>query len=63
MSDYQFIKSYLEDFSDLLKPNNELIEKLLEEKKIVFGEELDIDEKLRWHCNDCQTPWGESNDK
>ena len=29
MSDYQFIKSYLEDFSDLLKPNNELIEKLI----------------------------------
>jgi len=29
MSDQQFIKSYLEDFSDLLKPNKELIEKLI----------------------------------
>jgi len=29
MSDYQFIKSYLEDFSELLKPNEELIEKLI----------------------------------
>ncbi len=29
MSDQQFIKSYLEDFSGLLKPNEELIEKLI----------------------------------
>jgi len=40
-----------------------LIEKLLKEKKIIFGEKLDIDEKLQWHCNDCQTPWGKSDDK
>jgi len=30
MSDHQFIKSYLNDFSDLLKPNEELIEKLIQ---------------------------------
>jgi hypothetical protein len=42
---------------------DELIEKLLKEKKIIFGEKFKIDEKLRWHCNDCQIPWGESNDK
>ena len=40
-----------------------LIEKLLKEKKIIFGEKLDIDKKLRWQCNDCQTPWGKSDDK
>ena len=40
-----------------------LIEKLLKEKKIIFGEKLDIDEKLQWHCNNCQTPWGKSDDK
>jgi len=40
-----------------------LIEKLVKEKKIIFGEKLDIDEKLQWHCNDCQTPWGKSDDK
>ena len=40
-----------------------LIEKLVKEKKIIFGEKLDIDEKLQWHCNDCQTSWGKSDDK
>jgi Zn finger protein HypA/HybF involved in hydrogenase expression len=40
-----------------------LIEKLLKEKKIIFGEKLDIDKKLQWHCNDCQTPWGKLDDK
>ena len=40
-----------------------LIEKLVKEKKIIFGEELYIDEKLQWHCNDCQTPWGKLDDK
>ena len=36
MSDYQFIKSYLEDFSDLLKPNNELIEKLIRVRNLLL---------------------------
>jgi hypothetical protein len=40
-----------------------LIGKLVKEKKMIFGEKLDIDEKLQWHCNDCQTPWGKSDDK
>jgi len=36
MSDYQFIKSYLEDFSDLLKPNEELIEKLIRVRNLLL---------------------------
>ena len=36
MSDYQFIKSYLEDFSDLLKPNEELIEKLTRVRNLLL---------------------------
>jgi len=35
MSDQQFIKSYLEDFSDLLKPNDELIEKLISVRNLL----------------------------
>mgnify|MGYP001073545266 FL=1 len=35
MSDHQFIKSYLEDFSDLLKPNDELIEKLISVRNLL----------------------------
>ena len=36
MSDYQFIKSYLTDFSDLLKPNEELIEKLIRVRNLLL---------------------------
>ena len=36
MSDYQFIKSYLNDFSDLLKPNDELIEKLIQVRDLLL---------------------------
>ena len=36
MSDYQFIKSYLNDFSDLLKPNEELIEKLVQVRDLLL---------------------------
>ena len=36
MSDYQFIKSYLNDFSDLLKPNEELIEKLIQVRDLLL---------------------------
>ena len=36
MSDHQFIKSYLEDFSDLLKPNKELIEKLIRVRNLLL---------------------------
>ncbi len=36
MSDYQFIKSYLEDFSGLLKPNKELIEKLIQVRNLLL---------------------------
>jgi D-sedoheptulose 7-phosphate isomerase len=36
MSDHQFIKSYLEDFSDLLKPNEELIEKLIQVRDLLL---------------------------
>ena len=36
MSDYQFIKSYLEDFSGLLKPNKELIEKLIQVRDLLL---------------------------
>ena len=32
MSDYQFINNYLEDFSQLLKPNDEIIESLIQSK-------------------------------
>ena len=36
MSDHQFIKSYLNDFSDLLKPNEELIEKLVQVRDLLL---------------------------
>ena len=36
MSDYQFIKSYLEDFSDLLEPKEELIEKLIRVRNLLL---------------------------
>jgi D-sedoheptulose 7-phosphate isomerase len=36
MSDYQFIKSYLNDLSDLLKPNDELIEKLIQVRDLLL---------------------------
>ena len=36
MSDHQFIKSYLNDFSDLLKPNDELIEKLIQVRDLLL---------------------------
>ena len=36
MSDHQFIKSYLKDFSDLLKPNEELIEKLIQVRDLLL---------------------------
>jgi len=36
MSDQQFIKSYLNDFSDLLKPNEELIEKLIQVRDLLL---------------------------
>ena len=36
MSDHQFIKSYLEDFSGLLKPNQELIEKLIQIRNLLL---------------------------
>jgi len=36
MSDYQFIKSYIEDLSDLLKPNEELIEKFIKVRNLLL---------------------------
>ena len=36
MSDHQFIKSYFEDFSDLLRPNEELIEKLIQIRDLLL---------------------------
>ena len=36
MSDYQFIKSYIEDLSDLLRPNEELIEKLIKVRNLLL---------------------------
>ena len=36
MSDHQFIKSYLNDFSDLLRPNEELIEKLIQVRDLLL---------------------------
>ncbi len=36
MSDYQFIKSYLEDFSAFLRPNEELIEKLIKVRNLLL---------------------------
>ncbi|SVC90833.1 uncharacterized protein METZ01_LOCUS343687 [marine metagenome] len=36
MSDYQFIRSYFEDFSDLLRPNKELIEKLIQMRDLLL---------------------------
>ena len=35
-----------------------IVEILIKEKKIVFGEHLKVNEKLKYHCNDCKTPWG-----
>ena len=32
MSDKDFIKSYLEDFSDLIKPNDQIVEKIINTK-------------------------------
>ena len=36
MSDHQFIKSYLEDFLKLLKPNEELIEQLIQIRNLLL---------------------------
>ena len=36
MSDYQFIKSYLEDFIELLRPNGELIEQLIQIRNLLL---------------------------
>ena len=36
MSDYQFIKSYIEDLSDLLSPNEELIKKLIKVRNLLL---------------------------
>ena len=36
MSDYQFINNYLEDFSQLLKPNDEIIESLIQIRDILL---------------------------
>ena len=36
MSDHQFIKSYLNDFSNLLKPNEELIKKLIQVRDLLL---------------------------
>ena len=36
MSEHQFIKSYLNDFSDLLRPNDELIEKLIQVRDLLL---------------------------
>ena len=36
MSDQDFVDKYLNDFSSLLKPNNELVTKLVEVKKILL---------------------------
>lgn len=35
MSDYQFIKDYLTDFSDLLKPNDELLKTLIHVRNLI----------------------------
>ena len=36
MSEHQFIKSYLNDFSDLMRPNDELIEKLIQVRDLLL---------------------------
>ena len=36
MSEHQFIKSYLNDFSDLLRPNDVLIEKLIQVRDLLL---------------------------
>lgn len=36
MSDHQFINNYLEDFSKLLKPNNELVEQLIQIRNLLL---------------------------
>ena len=36
MSDQQFLKSYLEDLSELLKPNNDIIKKLMRARDIII---------------------------
>ena len=35
MSDKDFVKEYLEDFSTLVKPNNEIIEKIISSRNIL----------------------------
>ena len=37
MSDHQFIKNYLQDFIELLQPNDELIDDYLEETGLVLS--------------------------
>ena len=37
MSDKDFVTEYLEDFSTLVKPNNEIIEKIKKRKKMIQG--------------------------
>ena len=36
MSDKKFVKNYLEDFSSILKPNAELIDKIVEVKELIL---------------------------
>ena len=36
MSDKEFVKKYLEDFSSLISPNNEIIEKIISIKKLLI---------------------------
>ena len=36
MTDYHFIKNYLEDFSDLSRPNEELINKLIQIRDLLI---------------------------
>ena len=36
MSDKDFVKTYLEDFSDLVKPNDQIVEKIISTKNILI---------------------------
>jgi len=37
MSDQDFVKKYLEDFSSLVRPNKDIMEKIIEAKNIIVN--------------------------
>ena len=56
MSDKDFVKKYLEDFSSLVKPNAEIIEKITSVRDIL----IKANENGGWWCG---YGWGKGSEK